>query len=93
MLAIGRALMTNPSLLFLDEPTQGLSPIYVQIVGKVIQELNESGISILFVEQKVGFVLKYANYMHIISRGKIVFSSSPAEFEQNPEVRFRYLGV
>jgi branched-chain amino acid transport system ATP-binding protein len=93
MLAISRSLMTNPSLLLMDEPTEGLSPIMVQSVGKVIRSLHAGGISILFVEQKLGFAMKYSDYIHIINKGKIVCSLSPSELEENQEVRGRYLGV
>jgi branched-chain amino acid transport system ATP-binding protein len=93
MLAISRSLMTNPSLLLMDEPTEGLSPIMVQSVGNVIRSLHAGGISILFVEQKLGFAMKYSDYIHIINKGKIVCSLSPSELEENQEVRGRYLGV
>ena len=78
--------MTNPSLLLMDEPTEGLAPIFVQTLGEVTRHLNSKGISILMVEQKLGFAIKYADHIHIMGKGKIVFSSSP-------EVRDRYLGV
>ncbi len=93
MLAIGRSLMTGPSLLLLDEPTEGLSPILVQLVGKTVRELHNNGISILLVEQKLGFALKYADYIHIISKGRIVCSVSPAELGENQAIRGQYLGV
>ena len=93
MLAIGRSLMTGPSLLLLDEPTEGLSPLLVQIVGKVVRELHDGGISILLVEQKLGFALKYSDLIHIISKGRIVCSLSPAELVENQAIRSQYLGV
>jgi branched-chain amino acid transport system ATP-binding protein len=93
MLAIGRSLMTNPSLLLMDEPTEGLSPIYVQTVGKVIRDLHQRGMSIFLVEQKIGFVLKYTDYIHIISKGKIVFSCPPAQLAKDQETKDRYLGI
>ena len=93
MLAIGRSLMTNPSLLLMDEPTEGLSPLFVQTVGQVIRKLRESGISILLVEQNLRFTLKHADHINILSRGKIVYSSSPKELDADPEVRLKYLGV
>lgn len=74
-------------------PTEGLSPIFVQAVGKIIRTLHESGIAILMVEQKLSVVLKYTDYVHIISKGKIVFSSSPPELEKNQEIKSHYLGV
>ncbi|OGP89009.1 MAG: hypothetical protein A2156_05025 [Deltaproteobacteria bacterium RBG_16_48_10] len=93
MLAIGRALMTNPSLLLMDEPTEGLSSLLVQLVGKVILELHNSGIAILLVEQKLGVAIKYSGFIHILNKGRIVASLSPAELGTNEEIRSRYLGV
>jgi branched-chain amino acid transport system ATP-binding protein len=93
MLAIGRSLMTNPSLLLMDEPTEGLSPIFVKTVGQVIQQLRASRMSILLVEQNLRFALKSADYIHILSRGMIVHSSSPGELEANQEIKVKYLGV
>jgi branched-chain amino acid transport system ATP-binding protein len=93
MLAIGRSLMTNPSLLLMDEPTEGLSPIFVQTVGQVIKKLQESGISILLVEQNLQFALKYTNTIHILSRGRIVHSSSPEALDKDTEIRSRFLGI
>jgi branched-chain amino acid transport system ATP-binding protein len=93
MLAIGRSLMTNPSLLLMDEPTEGLSPLFVQTVGQVVRQLQQSGISILLVEQNLRFTLKHADYIHILSRGKIVHSLSPEELDGNQEIKSKYLGV
>ncbi len=93
MLAIGRSLMTNPSLLLMDEPTEGLSPVFVQTVGQIIRILHQSGISILLVEQNLRFATKYTDRVHILSRGQIVHSSLPKELEQNQEIKHRYLGV
>ncbi|HSR13074.1 MAG TPA: ABC transporter ATP-binding protein [Thermodesulfobacteriota bacterium] len=93
MLAIGRSLMTGPSLLLLDEPTEGLSPLLVQLVGRTVRDLHRSGISILLVEQKLGFALKYSDHIHIINKGRIVSSLSPAELSRDQAVRTQYLGV
>ncbi len=93
MLAIGRSLMTNPTLLLMDEPTEGLSPIYVQTVGDVILRLRDSGISILLVEQNLRFALKRTDFVHILNRGRIVHSSSPEELDANQEIKHQYLGV
>ncbi len=93
MLAIGRSLMTNPSLLLMDEPTEGLSPIFVQTVGQVIKKLQESGISILLVEQNLRFALKFTDHIHILSRGRIVHSSSPDALDKDTKIRSRFLGV
>ena len=93
MLAIGRSLMTNPTLLLMDEPTEGLSPIYVQTVGDVISRLRESGISILLVEQNLRFALKRTDFVHILNKGQIVYSSPPEELDANQEIKHKYLGV
>ena len=93
MLAIARSLMTNPSFLLMDEPTEGLSPLFVQTVGQVIRKLQQSGIAILLVEQNLRFALTHTDYLHILSRGQIVHSSSPKDLDQNAEIKSRHLGV
>ena len=93
MLAVGRSLMTNPSLLLMDEPTEGLSPLFVQTVGQIIKRLQDSGISILLVEQNLRFTLRHTDYIHVINRGLIVNSSPPQELSENEEVLTKYLGV
>ena len=93
MLAIGRALMTNPDLLLMDEPTEGLAPLLVREVGRVIAELKREGLSILLVEQNLPLALSVADGVHILSRGQIVHSSRPAELMANEEVKSRFLGV
>ena len=93
MLAIGRALMTNPDLLLLDEPTEGLAPLLVLEVGRVIKELKREGLSILLVEQNLPLALSVADRTHILSRGQIVYSARPDELLANEEVKSRYLGV
>ena len=93
MLAIGRSLMTNPTLLLMDEPTEGLAPIHVQTVGDVISRLRESGISILLVEQNLGFALKSSDFVHILNKGQIVYSSPPEALDANQEIKHKYLGV
>ena len=93
MLAIGRSLMMNPSLLLMDEPTEGLSPLFVQTVGQVIHMLPQRGLSILLVEQNLRFALEHTDYIHILNRGQIVHSSSPNELDKNQEIRQRFLGV
>ena len=93
MLAIGRALMTNPDLLLMDEPTEGLAPLLVREVGRVIAELKREGLSILLVEQNLPMALKVADRVHVLSRGQIVYSSTPSELSANHEIQSRYLGV
>ena len=93
MLAIGRALMTNPELLLMDEPTEGLAPLLVREVGRVVGELRREGLSILLVEQNLPLALSVADRVHILSRGQIVHSGTPAEVAENHEVQSRYLGL
>ena len=93
MLAIGRALMSNPDLLLMDEPTEGLAPLIVREVGRVMGELRGQGLSILLVEQNLPLALAVANRIHILSRGQIVHSSTPAELMASEAVKSRYLGV
>jgi branched-chain amino acid transport system ATP-binding protein len=93
MLAIGRGLMMNPSTLMLDEPTEGLSPLYVETVGQAIRTLQSRGIAMLLVEQNLKFALRYADHVHIMNRGSLVYSSSPQALAGDDEARARYLGV
>jgi branched-chain amino acid transport system ATP-binding protein len=93
MLAIGRALMTDPSLLLLDEPTEGLAPLLVREVGRVLGELRREGLSILLVEQNLPLALSVADRTHILSRGQIVHSARPVELAADEAVKSRYLGV
>ena len=93
MLAIGRALMSNPDLLLMDEPTEGLAPLLVREVGRVIGELKRNGLSILLVEQNLALALSVADRVHVLSRGQIVHSGTPAELMGNDDVKTRYLGV
>ena len=93
MLAIARALMSNPELLLMDEPTEGLAPLLVREVGRVIESLKREGLSILLVEQNLPLALRLADRVHVVSRGRIVHSSTPDELWQNATVKSRYLGV
>ena len=93
MLAIARALVTNPELLLMDEPTEGLAPLLVREVGRVIERLKKEGLSILLVEQNLPFALRIADHVHVLSRGQIVYSGAPAALEQDREVKARYLGL
>jgi len=93
MLAIGRALMCNPELLLMDEPTEGLAPLLVREVGATIARLKSEGLSILLVEQNLPMALSVADHVHVLSRGQIVHSSTPEELARNHDVQSRYLGV
>jgi branched-chain amino acid transport system ATP-binding protein len=93
MLAIGRALMSNPALLLMDEPTEGLAPLLVREVGRVIGQLKREGLSILLVEQNLPLALGVADRVHILSRGQIVYTGAPAALAADEEIKARYLGV
>jgi len=93
MLAIARALMTNPDLLLMDEPTEGLAPLLVREVARAIGELKRQGLSILLVEQNLPLALSVVDRVHILSRGQIVHTSTPAELSADDAVKSRYLGV
>jgi branched-chain amino acid transport system ATP-binding protein len=93
MLTIGRALMTNPDLLLLDEPSEGLAPIIVQEVSEIIAQLKKNGYSILLVEQNLSMTLGVADYIYIISKGHIVYESTPDKLQDNEEIKSKYLGV
>ncbi len=93
MLAIARALMSNPELLLMDEPTEGLAPLLVREVGRVIGELKREGLSILLVEQNLPLALGVADRVHILSRGQIVYTGVPAALAVDEEIKSRYLGV
>ena len=92
MLAIGRALMLNPRLLLLDEPSLGLSPKLVDEIFKIIQDLHKSGVTILLVEQNVNYALKIADYGYVLTSGKIFLSGTYDELYKEEKVRDMYLG-
>jgi branched-chain amino acid transport system ATP-binding protein len=93
MLAIGRALMTNPQLLLMDEPSEGLAPLIVKELSKIIYQLKQKGFSILLVEQNLPMALKVSDYVYILSNGEVVYESSPEHLRSNDEVKAKYIGV
>jgi branched-chain amino acid transport system ATP-binding protein len=93
MLATGRGLMNKPSLILLDEPSMGLSPIMVEEIFRIIQEINKEGTSILLVEQNAQMALSIAHRAYVLETGRIVLSGPAQEIAENPQVKASYLGI
>ena len=92
MLAMGRALMSHPKMIMLDEPSMGLAPILVEEIFDIIAELHASGTTILLVEQNADMALKIADRAYILETGRVVLSGTGKELADSPEVRKAYLG-
>lgn len=92
MLAMGRALMSHPSIILMDEPSMGLSPLYVSEIFDIIQSVNESGTTVLLVEQNAKKALSVANRAYVLETGKIVLSGDAHELMNNDSVKKAYLG-
>lgn len=92
MLAMGRALMARPKLLLLDEPSMGLAPLLVKTIFRIIEEINQSGTTILLVEQNANMALSVADRAYVIETGKIVISGTSHELNQSDQIRKAYLG-
>jgi branched-chain amino acid transport system ATP-binding protein len=93
MLAVGRALMTNPRLLILDEATEGLAPLIRAEIWRCLARLKQSGLSILVIDKNVGTLIKVADRHFLIERGRVVWSGASAELAGAADVQHRYLGV
>ena len=93
MLAIARALVARPALLLLDEPTEGLAPMLIAEVGRVIGRLRDEGTSILLAEQNAAFAVKLADMAHVMSKGRVAYSSDPETLWRNEGVKTQLLGV
>jgi len=93
MLSIARSLMTNPEVLLMDEPSEGLAPMVVSHIGDVIGELHQENLSILLVEQNLPMALKLADYVYILSKGQIVYESTPKDLEADPKIKEKFLAV
>src|SRR5215831_13052860 len=93
MLAIGRGLMTNPDCLIMDEPSEGLAPIIIQGLWQAIGKLKDEGHSILLVEQNAALALQLVDYVHVMSKGQVVYSGYPQELRANGDIKARYLGI
>jgi branched-chain amino acid transport system ATP-binding protein len=92
MLAIGRALMTRPRVLLLDEPSLGLAPILVQQIFSIIREINQSGMTVLLVEQNALQALSVADRGYVLQTGQVVLAGTSEELRANETVRKAYLG-
>ena len=92
MLAVGRALMSRPKILMLDEPSLGLAPLIVQQIFNIIREINNAGVTVLLIEQNANMALKTADIAYVIETGEIVLSGSGTHVLENPTVREAYLG-
>lgn len=92
MLAISRALMSDPKLLLMDEPSMGLAPLVVQTIARTIHRLKDEGVTILLVEQLATVALHLAGHAYVLENGKVTLSGTGAEVAQNPDVKRAYLG-
>jgi branched-chain amino acid transport system ATP-binding protein len=93
MLATGRGLMSRPTLLLLDEPSMGLSPLLVEEIFRIIKDINQQGTSILLVEQNASMALSIAHRAYVLETGRIVLSGPAKEVANNPQVKVAYLGM
>jgi branched-chain amino acid transport system ATP-binding protein len=93
LLAIGRALMTGPRILLMDEPTEGLAPVTVELVENVLTDLRKHGIGILLVEQNLYSALAVADRVYIFETGRVVWQGAPAELLASQDILHRYLGI
>jgi branched-chain amino acid transport system ATP-binding protein len=93
MLAIARGLMTNHDCLIMDEPSEGLAPIIIQTVWQAVSKLKAQGLSILLVEQNAALALQLVDHVHVMSKGRVVYSGTPQALWADEDVKSRYLGI
>jgi branched-chain amino acid transport system ATP-binding protein len=93
MLAIGRALMSNPRVLMLDEPSLGLAPLIVQEIARILTDINQKGVSVILVEQNAEMALSLAHYGYVLETGRIALHGRAEELKDNEHVRKAYLGI
>jgi branched-chain amino acid transport system ATP-binding protein len=93
MVAAGRALVGNADILLMDEPSEGLAPLLVRELGRILLDLKAGGASILLVEQNLGFALRVADHVYLMSKGRIVHECAPDELRRDDAVKSRWLGV
>ncbi len=92
MLAIGRALMSKPRLLLLDEPSMGLAPVMVQEIARIIEDINATGVPVILVEQNAELALRLADHAYVLETGRMALEGPAAELHENDHVRRAYLG-
>ena len=93
MLTMCRTLMGDPELVMIDEPTEGLAPMFIEQVGTLLEEMSKRGISVLLVEQKLTIALKISQRLYVMGHGQIVFDGTPAELRNNEKIRKEWLEV
>ena len=93
MLAICRALLGNPIMLLMDEPSEGLAPLIVEEISSMITDFKARGLSVLLVEQNFNFAMNASDFVHLMSKGRIVHESIPEDLIENKEIREKYLGI
>ncbi|MBV8718697.1 MAG: ABC transporter ATP-binding protein [Chloroflexi bacterium] len=93
MLAIGRALLMNPSVLLMDEPSEGLAPLIVRDIGRIIGELKQSGMAILLAEQNLAMALSVADRCYVLNKGQVVAETSASSLRADEDLKHRFLGV
>jgi branched-chain amino acid transport system ATP-binding protein len=93
MLAIARALLMNPKLILMDEPSEGLAPLIVREIGRIIQELKREGLSVLLVEQNLALGLSVADRCYVLNKGRVVYEGSSLVLRQDEAIKRQYLGV
>ena len=93
MVAIGRALMSNPRLILMDEPSLGLSPVMVQEVARIIRDINSRGVPVILVEQNAELALMLASYGYVLETGRIALEGKANDLHENDHVRHAYLGA
>ncbi len=93
MLAVGRALMTNPRLLVMDEPSEGLAPVIIQELERTFKSLIKTGLTILLVEQNFGLAMALADTVYVMSKGQIVYTGTAQDLSESHELRHQYLGI
>jgi branched-chain amino acid transport system ATP-binding protein len=93
MLAVGRALMSKPKMIMMDEPSLGLAPIVVKDIFEIIRKINNQGVTVLLIEQNANMALKTAHYAYVLETGRITMSGPGKELLVNENVRKAYLGT